>query len=199
MKVRAPLKPRNPEKFKAAQKCVKSDFRGPPKSNPKSNLKSNFLTQKVTQKWLFRVRKLLFGLLLGLLWGGTPKVTFQSLLSYFEFFGVFGALKAFSSKRGLFFHGKGASRPPPSKFPVDTPQPLAPEAPLLGFSVKPDRRTPLPQLATSAIVARPLCSEKKRPLFDENAFLGGTHFHNPKNLLRLFLASEVIWIFWGYF
>ena len=36
----------NPEKLKAAQKWLKSDFRGLPQSNPKSNPKNNFLTRK---------------------------------------------------------------------------------------------------------------------------------------------------------
>ena len=67
---------RNPEKFKVTRKWLKSDFWGPPQSNPQSNPKSNFFTRKVTQKWLFRVKKSLLALLLGLLWGGTPKVTF---------------------------------------------------------------------------------------------------------------------------
>ena len=91
VKVRPPWNPRNPEKFKVAQKWLKSDFQGPPQSNPKSNPKSNFLTRKVTQKWLFQVKKLLFGLLLGLLWGGDPEshflVTFE-LLWIFSGFGV---------------------------------------------------------------------------------------------------------------
>ena len=73
---------------KVTQKWLKSDFRRPPQSNPRSNPKSNFLTRKVTQKWLFRVRKLLFGLL----WGGPRKSLFSQFWATLNFSGFWGVL-----------------------------------------------------------------------------------------------------------
>ena len=79
-----------PRKITSISKALKSDFRGLPQSNPKSNPKSNFLARKVTQKWLFRVKTLLLGLFLGLLWGRPRKSLFRRFWDTFNFSGCRG-------------------------------------------------------------------------------------------------------------
>ena len=72
--------PRTPKKIKVAQ------------SRSKVTTKVIFLTRKETKKWPFRVKKVTFSVTFELLLGEPPpKVTFQSLLSYFDF-GRFGGL-----------------------------------------------------------------------------------------------------------
>ena len=81
MKVRTPLKPRNPEKFKVASKVTKK-WLGAPQSDPKNNPDNNIFDSKNHIGSLFRSKNLLFGLL--------SKVTFWSVLSYFDNFGASG-------------------------------------------------------------------------------------------------------------
>ena len=87
--------PRTPKKIKVAQKWLESDFRGTP---PK-------VAQKWPQKWLFDPKrdskvtfsgqKVTFGVTFELFWGSPPKVTFQSLLGYSDFFQGSGACSRF--------------------------------------------------------------------------------------------------------
>ena len=84
------LEPPKTRRIKSSSKWLKSDFRGLPQNNPKSDPERNFLSRNVTQKWLFRVRKLLSGWLLGLLWGRPRKSLFSHFWATFTFSGLQG-------------------------------------------------------------------------------------------------------------
>ena len=66
-----------------------------PKVTLKVTPKVTFWPEKSLLSHIFRVKKSLWELLLGLLWGRPRKSLFSHFLSYFEFFGVRGVLAGF--------------------------------------------------------------------------------------------------------
>ena len=79
----------SPSHIRRRQKWLKSDFRGPPKSNPKSNLTSDFLTRKSQNLVTFRVKKLFSGSFRVTL-GGPQKSLFSDFWATLNFSGFRG-------------------------------------------------------------------------------------------------------------